>query len=121
MKSKEKQVKERIPETADALINETYGEALLLGRKKIKEGTASSQLICQFIKLGQEQELKDMAQRERAIKLETMEAERDLIVSKKKQIDSQRDTEAAYVAALEAMKLYSGSVSREDDDDDEEL
>ena len=81
-----------------------------LAEKKIRDGTASSQLICHFLKRS------DPAER---VRLEILEKQRDLIVAKTENLKAARRTEEEMTKAFEAMKRYRGI--REDDDDEEEF
>lgn len=86
--------------------------AMNLAEKQLRDGTASSQVITQFLKLGTEKE-----------KLENkkLELELELVQAKTETLKSTKKAEEAYVKVIEAMKLYSGVSNDEsefDDDDD---
>ena len=79
--------------------------AVDLAEKQLMEGTASSQVITHFLKLGSSK-----AELER----EKLAMENELIRAKTESIQSQKKMEEVYLNALNAMKRYSG---HGDDDD----
>lgn len=85
------------------LINLAMDEA----ERQISEGTASSQIITHFLKLGCEKE---------RLEREKLEHENALLRAKKEMIESGKRIEALYGDAINAMKRYKGDSS---DDDDE--
>ena len=96
------------PEARESYI---CAEAMDLAEKKIRDGTASSQLICHFLKRS------DPAEK---VRLDILEKQRDLIVAKTESIKAARRTEDALVKAFDAMKRYRG-IDLDEDDDDEML
>lgn len=70
-----------------------------LAEKQIRAGTASSQVITQFLKLGSSREKKEQAK---------IENENALLATKRELMESQKATEELYMQALEAMRAYSG-------------
>jgi len=70
-----------------------------LAEKRIREGTASAQEITHFLKLG--------SSRER-LEQERLSHENELLVVKRKAIESQEVVEQLYKDALDAMRTYSG-------------
>lgn len=84
--------------------------AMDLAYKRLKDGTASNQLICEIIK---------SASTERRLKKDIMEAQKELLVAKTEAIHDQKDMKEMYSKALAAMKSYSGAM--EVDDEDEEI
>lgn len=92
------------PENAE---NQCISLAMDLVRQRLIDGTASSQETTHFLKLG------SMKAR---VELEKLEADRDLAVAKKEQLQSQKKMEEMYAEAIKAMRGYSG----QDDDYDEE-
>lgn len=76
-----------------------------LAEKQLMEGTASSQVITHFLKLGTEQARLERVQLE--CKNELTKAQIDAMKSVKKQ-------EEMYAKAIEAMRIYSGGL-RDDD------
>lgn len=74
--------------------------------KRIRDGTASSQIIVHYLKLG--------STRER-IEKEILEKQKELITAKTEMIQSQKRIEELYADAIKAMKTYQG----QDEPDDE--
>ena len=70
-----------------------------LAEEQITSGTASSQVITHFLKVG--------SSRER-LEQERMRHEVELMEVKKEQLEGQKRVEELYVSALEAMRGYSG-------------
>lgn len=77
------------------LANSAYD----LAEEQIVAGTASSQVITHFLKVG--------SSRER-LEQERMRHEMELMEVKKEQLEGQKRVEALYGEALEAMRSYSG-------------
>ncbi len=73
-----------------------------LAEEQIRSGTASSQVITHFLRMG--------STRER-LEQERMYHEVQLTEVKKEQLEGQKRVEELYVNALEAMRGYSGSSS----------
>lgn len=73
--------------------------AVDLAKKQLIEGTASSQVITHFLKLGSTKE---------RIEKEILEKQKDLITAKTEALQSQKRVEELYSEALSAMKRYSG-------------
>lgn len=90
----------------DARENQLVSLAVDLAEKQLIEGTASSQVIAHFLKLG--------SSRYRLEKLK-LERENELLKAKTESLESARNVEALYKEAMEAMKSYSGSGMPEDD------
>lgn len=70
-----------------------------LAEEQIETGTASSQVITHFLKMG--------SSRER-LEQERMRHEVELMEVKKQQLEGQKRVEEMYANALEAMRGYSG-------------
>lgn len=79
--------------------------AMDLARQQLQDGTASSQVITHFLKLG--------STRER-LETEILEKQRDLVAAKTEQLKSQKRVEELYANALQAMRRYSGGSDDED-------
>lgn len=71
-----------------------------LAEKQLIEGTASSQLITHYLKLGTMRE---------QLELERLRHENELLKAKTTAIQESADTKALYEEALEAMKKYKGT------------
>ena len=85
--------------TPEARENQMIALAVDLAEKQLMEGTASSQVITHFLKLGSSK-----AELER----EKLAMENELIRAKTESIPSQKKMEEVYLNALNAMKRYSG-------------
>jgi len=76
-----------------------------LAEEQIRSGTASSQVITHFLKMG--------SSRER-LEQERIRHEVELMEVKKEQLEGQKRVEELYINALEAMRGYSGLNSGDD-------
>ena len=96
--------------TPEARENQMIALAVELAEKQLMEGTASSQVITHFLKLGSTKE---------KIEKEILVKQKDLITAKTEQIQSQKRIEELYGDALNAMRRYSGTkpIDEEDEDD----
>lgn len=94
--------------TPEARENQLVSLAIDLAEKQLREGTASSQVITHYLKLGSTKE---------RIEKEILEKQKELIEAKTINLQSAQRVEELYANALEAMRNYSGSVNRNDSDD----
>lgn len=85
--------------TPEAREDELIAMASDLAEEQLQSGTASSQVVTHFLKLG--------SSRERLEQLR-MQHEIELMEVKKEQLEGQKRVEELYVNALEAMRGYSG-------------
>jgi hypothetical protein len=85
--------------TPEARENQLIALAVDLAEKQLSEGTASSQVISHYLKLGSTKE---------QIEKEILEQQKELIKAKTEAIQSAKKVEALYADALNAMKSYSG-------------
>ena len=99
--------KTRPATTPEARENQLISYAIDLAEKQLKEGTASSQVITHFLKLGSSKE---------KIEKEILEKQKDLIEAKTIAVQSSQRVEELYANALEAMKNYSSSHGGPQDD-----
>lgn len=81
--------------------------AMDLAEKQLREGTASSQIITEYLKRGS---------RKAELELERLRHENELLKAKTEAIEATQRIEAKYEEALKAMKLYSGRGDDEDED-----
>lgn len=107
--SSEKPQKRRPALTPEARENQLISLAVDLAEKQLMEGTASSQVITHYLKLGSTKE---------RIEKEILEKQKELISAKTKAIESQAELKDLYADALKAMRNYSGYGRSEDDIDD---
>lgn len=91
--------------TPEARENQLVSLAVDLAEKQLLEGTASSQVITHYLKIGSTKE---------KIEKEILEKEKILIEAKTEALKSAQHIEELYKNALDAMKNYKGS------DDEEE-
>lgn len=83
--------------------------AYLRTKERLENGTASSQEIVHFLKMGSAQ-----AQ----IENEKHRMEMELMQAKIESLEAMQRTESAYLDAINAFKLYSGAEDSEDDVDE---
>lgn len=97
--------------TPEARENQMIALAIDLAEKQLMEGTASSQVITHYLKLGSTKE---------RLEKEMMEKQKELIEAKTKNLQSAERIEALYTEAMNAMREYNGSnVQTEEPEDDE--
>lgn len=93
--------------TPNARENQLVSAAVDLAEKQILAGTASSQVITHYLKLGSSREL---------LEQERIRHENELLTAKAEMMASQKKVEEMYVLALAAMKSYSGQETNEEDE-----
>lgn len=86
--------------TPEARENQLVAMAVDLAERQIREGTASSQVITHFLKLGT---VKEKLEREK------LEKENELLKAKTENIQALKRSEELYAEVIEAMKSYSGT------------
>lgn len=86
--------------------------AMNLAEEQILNGTASSQVITHFLKLGSTPA---------KLEKEKLEGELELLRAKVKQLESQAHSEELYANAIKAFQRYSGNAGGDEDDDDQNL
>lgn len=91
--------------TPEARENQLIALATDLAERQLREGTASSQVISHFLKLGSTKE-----RLEKDILLE----QKKLIKAKTENLESMKRTEELYQNALNAMRMYSGQGGQDD-------
>lgn len=92
--------------TPEARENQMISLAVDLAEKQLREGTASSQVITHYLKLGSTKE---------KIEKEILERQKDLIEAKTENYKSNQKMEELFAEAIDAFKGYSG---QEDDPDE---
>lgn len=92
--------------TPEARENQLISLAVDLAEKQLREGTASSQVITHYLKLGSTKE---------KIEKEILEKQKELIEAKTQSLQSAKRIEELYTSALEAMRNYSGQVNDDED------
>ena len=90
--------------TLEAREQELTNVAYDLAEEQIRGGTASSQVLTHFLKMGSTREL---------VEQEKMRGEIELQKVKAEQLEGQKRIEQMYGDALEAMRSYSGQDPRQ--------
>lgn len=94
--------------TPEARENQLISLAVDLAEKQLREGTASSQVITHYLKLGSTRE---------KLEKEILASQKQLVEAKADNLRSSKKIEELYEEAINAMRIYSGS----DNDEEEEL
>jgi len=89
----------------EAEENQMISLAMDLAKQQLQDGTASSQLITEFVKRGSTKA---------RIEQEILEKQKELIEAKTQSLQSAQRIEELYENALDAMQNYSGQSSSED-------
>lgn len=92
--------------TIEARENQLIGLAVDLAEKQLIEGTASSQVIAHYLKLGSTKE---------KLEKEKLQKENELLDAKSEALRSAKRIEELYQNALNAMRVYSGSNQNSDE------
>jgi hypothetical protein len=92
--------------TEESRENQLVSLAIDLAEKQLAAGTASSQVITHYLKLG--------STRER-LEQERLHRENKLLDSKVEMMESAKRVEELYGEALNAMRMYAGRTNQEDD------
>ena len=91
--------------TPEARENQMISLAVDLAERQLQEGTASSQVITHYLKLG--------SMRER-LEREKLEEENKLLKARTAQIQSMKRVEELYEEAIKAMRNYGGQGEQDD-------
>ena len=94
--------------TPEARENQLISLAVDLAEKQLQEGTASSQVITHYLKLGSTKE---------RIEKEILEKQKELITAKTESLQSTKRIEELYKNAISAMRRYSGQAGEQDDNE----
>lgn len=97
--------------TPEARENQLISLATDLAEQQLRDGTASSQVITHYLKLGSSKERLDMVAKEEEIKL---------LKAKTEALKASKDNEKLYKDAIAAMRRYSGNGGDNNDDIEEE-
>lgn len=87
--------------------NQLINAATNLAEKQILEGTASSQVITHYLKLG------SMKNR---LEMEKLKKENELLKAKTEVLESQKHSDEVYQKALDAFMRYSGNNHESDEE-----
>lgn len=85
--------------TPEVRENQMVALAVDLAEKQLREGTASSQVITHFLKLGSTKE---------RLEKEKLEEENKLLRAKTENLNTMKNIEELYTKAIKSMKEYSG-------------
>ena len=91
--------------TPEARENQMISLAIDLAEQQLRDGTASSQVITHFLKLGSSKE---------RLERDILEEQKDLIKAKTKAYQSAEDIKELYEGAIVAMRRYSGNGGPDD-------
>lgn len=105
MKTKDKS-SNRPAITLEARENQLIAKAVALAEQQLNDGTASSQIISHYLKLGTERE---------RLKIEQMKAETELLYAKTENLKQLKRQDELCQAAINAMRAYSGLVDDVDE------
>lgn len=97
--------------TPEARENQLISYAVDLAEKQLREGTASSQVITHYLKLGSTKE---------RIEQEILKEQKKLITAKTEMLQSAKRTEELYKEAIKAMAKYNGKDTSDEGDDYDE-
>ena len=97
--------------TPEAREMQMISLAMDAAEKQLRDGTASSQVITHYLKLGSVRE---------KLEREKIEQENAMLKAKKEALESSKRVEELYADALNAMRRYSGNGSIDDDEEYEE-
>ena len=106
-KSAESKPRHKPATTPEGRENQLVSAAIDLAEDQIREGTASSQVITHFLKLGSTRE---------KLEQQRLEHENELTRVRIEALEGQKRVEELYMEALQAMRSYSGDVVYEQDD-----
>lgn len=85
--------------TPEARENQLISLSERLAEKQLREGTASSQVIVHYLRLGT---MRERLEREKIV------YETELLKAKKESVESQKRSEELYAKAFEAFRSYRG-------------
>lgn len=85
--------------TPEARENQLISLAIDLAEQQLRNGTASSQVITHYLKLGSSKE---------KLEKEILEEQKKLVVAKTSAIESQERIDELYAGAIAAMRSYNG-------------
>ena len=91
----------------EARENQMIAYAVDLAEKQLREGTASSQVITHYLKLGSSKE---------RLEREKLERENERLRAKAENLQSAQRSEEVYREAVKAMRTYSGQITDEEED-----
>lgn len=96
--------------TPESREDQLVALAINLAEEQLLAGTASSQVISHFLKIGSTKE---------RIEKEILKEQKDLIKAKTEALKSEKRVEELYAEALNAMRRYSGQQVNDNNEDEE--
>lgn len=102
-----KPVRSRAALTPEGREQQLIALAYDLVEERLRNGTATSQETTHFLKLGTEKARAE---------LEVLKMQKELMAAKKENLESQKVEQQLYIDAIEAMRRYSGSLRRTNED-----
>lgn len=108
--TRKKSIKRRPARTAEERENQLISEAMDAAEERILSGSAPSQLLIHFLRLGTEKY---------RLEREKLRSDVELSKAKTEQIKAMDDIKELYQEAIGAMKLYSGNSEEMDEFFDE--
>jgi len=96
--------------TPESREDQMVALAINLAEQQLLDGTASSQVISHFLKIGSTKE---------RIEKEILKEQKDLIKAKTEALKSEKRVEELYSEALNAMRRYSGQSTDEEYDEED--
>lgn len=96
--------------TPEARENQLVSLAFDLAEQKLRDGTASSQEVTHFLKLGSSRE---------TLEQQRLESENELAKAKIEAMESHKRVEELYVDAIQAMRSYAGGDPLTEPEDEE--
>lgn len=100
--------KRRPATTPEARENQMISLAVDLAEKQLIEGTATSQVITHYLKLGSTKE---------RLEKDILKQQKSLLEAKTEALKSAKRVEELYADALEAMRHYSGNYGEMEEED----
>ena len=91
--------------TAEGREKQMISLAIDCAEKQLREGTASSQVITHYLKL---------ASIKNQLEMEKLKKENELLTAKTEAIKSAKSQEELYAKAIEAIRIYSGAGSTDE-------
>lgn len=104
-------VKTHADRSPEARENRLISMAMDLAEERMRNGTATAQEVCHFLKLGSEKS---------RVEVEKLELEKKLVEAKTENIKAQKEMTTMFNNAISAMKKYSGNFDEDDEDYDDD-
>lgn len=95
--------------TTEGRENEMIALAMDLAEEQLRNGTASSQLITEFVKRGSTKA---------RLEKEILQEQKELMKAKTEALQSAKNIEELYAGAIKAMQKYTGHQEEEEEEDE---